>query len=173
MLELYAGVPPSESLPNARTAADRALQLDDSLSEAHSSSAVIYRCQWRWAEAEEEHKRAISLNPNYATAHQWFAFYYLTTRQFDNALTEAKRAQELDPISPIVTDQVALIYLLKMNSIRQSNSAGGILNLIRAFREHTTFSVPRTSNSSVTNRRLRSFRKRLICPGEQAYGSVH
>jgi DNA-binding winged helix-turn-helix (wHTH) protein/TolB-like protein/Flp pilus assembly protein TadD len=112
-LELYAGVPPSESLPNARAAADRALQLDDSLSEAHTSSAVTYQHQWRWAEAEEEHKRAISLNPNYATAHQWFAFYYLTTRQFDNALTEAKRAQELDPISPIVTDQVALIYLLK------------------------------------------------------------
>jgi TolB-like protein len=112
-LQLYGGVPADETLPKARAAADRALQLDDSLAEAHTSSAVIYKNQWHWAEAEAEYKRAISLNPNYATAHQWFGFYYLAKRQFDDALREAKRAQDLDPLSPIVNDQVALVYLLK------------------------------------------------------------
>ena len=109
----YAGVPPDDALPKAEAAAYRALQLDDSLAEAHTSLAMVYRNQWRWADAEKEYRRAISLNPNYPTAHQWFGFYYITKRQFDDALTQARRAQDLDPLSPIITDQVALVYLLK------------------------------------------------------------
>ena len=88
VLELYAGVPSSESLPKARAAADRALQIDDSLSEAHASSAYIYQQMWRWAEAEEEYKRAISLNPNYPTAHLWYGLYLRTKLQFDDALRD-------------------------------------------------------------------------------------
>ena len=113
LLEGYAGMPASETLPKAKAAADRALQLDDSLAEAHTSSASTYERMWRWAEAEEEFKRAISLNPNYPTAHQWYAGYLQTKRQFDSALREAKRAQELDPLSPIINDHVAWIHLLK------------------------------------------------------------
>ena len=75
--EEYAGVPANETLSKARAAADRALQIDDSLAEAHTSSAMIYQQQWRWADAEEEFKRAISLNPNYPTAHHWFAIYFI------------------------------------------------------------------------------------------------
>ncbi len=101
VLELYAGVPSIESLPKARAAADRALQLDGSLSEAHTSSAYIYQQMWRWAEAEQEYQRAISLNPNYATAHLWFGTYLRTKGQFDDALRETKRAQELDPLSSV------------------------------------------------------------------------
>ena len=113
LLEYYSGVPASETLPKARAAADRALQIDDSLAEAHTSSALIYQYQWRWAEAEEEYKRAISLNPNYPTAHQWFARSLYTKRQFDDAMKEMKRAQELDPLSPIIGANVAYVYLLK------------------------------------------------------------
>jgi DNA-binding winged helix-turn-helix (wHTH) protein/TolB-like protein/Flp pilus assembly protein TadD len=112
-LDVYAGLPASETLPKARAAADRALQLDASLAEAHTSSALIYKNQWRWAEAEEGYKHAISLNPNYATAHQWLGYYYLAKRQFDDALRETKRALELDPLSPIINDQFALVHLLK------------------------------------------------------------
>jgi serine/threonine-protein kinase len=113
LLEEYAGLPSSEVLPKARAAVDRALQLDDSLAEATTSSAFIYQKQWRWAKAEEEHKRAISLNPNYPTAHHWFAIYFDTKRQFDDALKEIKRAQELDPLSPVISNNVAFVYLLK------------------------------------------------------------
>jgi TolB-like protein/Tfp pilus assembly protein PilF len=115
LLEPYAGVPSNESLPKARAAADRALQLDDSLAEAHTSSAYVYQQMWRSVEAEEEYKRAISLNPNYPTAHHWFGWHLQTNRQFDDALREMKRAQELDPLSPIIGAELAGVYLLKNN----------------------------------------------------------
>jgi Tfp pilus assembly protein PilF len=117
-------IPTSEGLPRARAAADRALQIDDSLSEAHASSALVYDHLWRWSEAEEEYKRAISLNPNYATAHQWFAGFLRSKRQFDDALREIKRAQELDPLSSIIGINVASDYLLKNDpnsAIEQNN----------------------------------------------------
>jgi TolB-like protein/Flp pilus assembly protein TadD len=112
-LELYAGLPASEVVPKARAAADRALQLDDSLSEAHATSAFINQKLWRWPEAEQELKRAISLNPNYPTAHHWYAYYFYITRNFDGASSEIKLAYELDPLSPVISENVALVYLLK------------------------------------------------------------
>ena len=112
-LEEYAGVPASETLPKARAAADRALQIDDSLAEAHASSAVTYKKLWHWAEAEKEYKRAIDLNPNYPSVHHWFAIYLYARGQFDDAMREIKRAQELDPLSPVISVNVAIIYLLK------------------------------------------------------------
>jgi serine/threonine protein kinase/Flp pilus assembly protein TadD len=113
LLEEYAGVPTSETLPKARAAADRALQIDDSLSEAHTSSALIYQNMWQWAEAEKEYKRAISLNPNYATAHHWFSIYFRAKGQLDDSLREINRAQELDPLSSVIGQNVAEVYLLK------------------------------------------------------------
>jgi serine/threonine protein kinase/Tfp pilus assembly protein PilF len=112
LLEPYSGIPTSASLPKARAAADRALQIDDSLPEAHTSSAYVSQQMWHSAEAEEEYKRAISLNPNYPTAHHWFGWYFQTKRQFDDALREIKRAQELDPLSPVISAQLADVYLL-------------------------------------------------------------
>jgi serine/threonine-protein kinase len=114
LMELYTGTPASETMPKARAAADRALQLDDTLAEAHASSALSYVGLWRWAEAEAEFKRAINLNPNYPTAHHWFSTsYLLAKRRFDDALGEIKRAQELDPLSPIISTNVCGAYLLK------------------------------------------------------------
>jgi TolB-like protein/tetratricopeptide (TPR) repeat protein len=113
VLEEYAGVPASETLPKARAAADRALQIADSLSEAHTSSALIYNQMWRWTEAEGEYKRAISLNPNYPTAHHWFSIYFRMKGQIDDSLKEIKQAQELDPLSAVISQNVAEVYLLK------------------------------------------------------------
>jgi Tfp pilus assembly protein PilF len=109
----YGGMPESEALPKARAAVDRALQLDDSLAEAHTSSAFIHQQLWQWAEAEREYKRAISLNPNYPTGHHWFSEYLKLRRQFDDALREIRRAQELDPISLIINVSVAELFILK------------------------------------------------------------
>ncbi len=111
--EQIAGLPTRETLPKARAAADRALQIDDSLSEAHASSARIYEQLWRWSEAETEYKRAVSLNPNNPTAHQRFALYLRTRLRFDEAMSEIKRAQELDPLSPGISANAAFAYLLK------------------------------------------------------------
>lgn len=109
----YAGVPTSEAMQKARAAADRALQLDDSLAEAHTSSAFAYEQMWRWKEAEQEYRRAISLNDNYATAHHWFCNSLLVRGQLDEAWKEIKRAQELDPLSPIIGANVVIVLLLK------------------------------------------------------------
>ena len=113
LLQQYAGAPASETLPQARAALERALQIDGTLAEAHASLGMVNEGLYRWAEAEEEFKRAISLNPNYPTAHHWFALSHLSRRQFDDALSEMKRAQELDPLSPIIGSTLAMTYLLK------------------------------------------------------------
>ena len=113
LLEQYAGVPWNEVRPKAKAAADRALQIDDSLAEAHTSSALIYQNMWRWAQAEEEFRRAISLNDNYATAHHWYSLYLQVNGRMDEALSEIRRAQELDPLSPIILGNVAIILLSK------------------------------------------------------------
>jgi tetratricopeptide (TPR) repeat protein len=125
LLEEYAGVPSSESLPKAKAAAEHAIQLDDSLCEAHTSLAFVLYTSWQWAEAETEYKRAISLNPNYPTAHHWFSIYFRTKRQFDESMREIKRAQDLDPLSSVIGQNVAEVYLLQndiASAIQQSQS---------------------------------------------------
>jgi serine/threonine-protein kinase len=111
LLENYAGTPASETLPKAKAFAERALQLDSSLAEAHTSLGYIYNSLWRWSEAEEEFKRAIKLNPNYPTAHHWYSLYLLDVGRMDEAKAEIKRAHELDPLSLIIGTTVTYAYL--------------------------------------------------------------
>jgi tetratricopeptide (TPR) repeat protein len=113
LLQQYVGVPSSEAMPKARAAADRALQIDDSLAEAHASSALTYQFMWQWAQAEQEFRRAISLNDNYATGHHWYCAYLEVKGRFDDALREISRARDLDPLSPIISANFALIFLAK------------------------------------------------------------
>jgi len=99
---------PADSMPQSKAAALRALELDDSLAEAHSALGW-YLCQYEfdWIGGEKEFRRAIELNPNYATAHQWLASVYAQTKRFDDAQAEIKRAADLDPLSPIIAVNVA------------------------------------------------------------------
>jgi len=112
VLEEYAGTPATETLPKAQAAVERALQIDDSLTEARTSRAYLLHNQWRWAQAEEEFRKAITLNPNYPTMHHWYSITFRAKRQFDEALREMKRAQELDPLSAGIGNNVAIMYLL-------------------------------------------------------------
>src|SRR4029077_19390054 len=113
ILEDYGGTPASETFPKAKAFAERALQLDASLAEAHTSLGYIYNNLWQWDQAEEESKRAIQMNPNYPNAHFWYALYLQDVGRFDEALTEAKRAYELDPLSLIIGSRLATNYLLE------------------------------------------------------------
>jgi TolB-like protein/Flp pilus assembly protein TadD len=114
LLEDYAGTPASETVPKAKAFAQRALQLDGSLSEAHTSLAESYILLWQWEEAEEEFKRAITLNPNYPTAHQWYGGDLLRDMgRFDESLAELKRAHELDPLSIVIGQNLAGAYLIQ------------------------------------------------------------
>jgi TolB-like protein/Tfp pilus assembly protein PilF len=93
-------MPPREALPKARAAAMKALELDDTLAEAHTSLAyTMMLYDWDWAGAEAEFKRAIVLKPGYAPAHRWYGIYLLFVGRFDESLAEMERAHELDPLS--------------------------------------------------------------------------
>jgi TolB-like protein/DNA-binding winged helix-turn-helix (wHTH) protein/Flp pilus assembly protein TadD len=91
---------PEERSSKAKAAARAALQIDDSLAEAHNAlAASLCWYDWDWGDAEKEFQRALTLNPNYAFAHQWYAQYLRTMGRQDAAIEELKRAQELDPLS--------------------------------------------------------------------------
>jgi TolB-like protein/Tfp pilus assembly protein PilF len=95
-----AAMQPREAMPEARRAAQRALEIDSGLSEAHTSLAwVKYRFDWDWRGAEDGFRRALELNPNNAQARQWYSDYLLAMGRLDEALAEVKRARELDPLS--------------------------------------------------------------------------
>jgi TolB-like protein/Flp pilus assembly protein TadD len=113
LLEDYAGTPASETLPKAKAFAERALQLDSSLAEAHTALAYAYRNLWQWEQAEEEFKWAIKLNPNYPTAHLWYSTYLLDLGRNDEAMAEVKRAHELDPLSLIIGTSLTYAYLVE------------------------------------------------------------
>jgi tetratricopeptide (TPR) repeat protein len=110
LLEDYAGTPASETFPKAKAFAQRALQLDSSLAEAHTSLAYVYTNLWQWEQAEEEFKRSIKLNPNYSTAHHWYSIYLLDLGRNDEAMAEIKRAHELDPLSLIIGTTLTYAY---------------------------------------------------------------
>jgi TolB-like protein/Flp pilus assembly protein TadD len=113
LLEDYAGTPASETFPKAKAFAQRALQLDSSLAEAHTSLAYVYTNLWQWEQAEEEFKRSIKLNPNYSTAHHWYSIYLLDLGRNDEAMAEIKRAHELDPLSLIIGTTLTYAYFAK------------------------------------------------------------
>jgi len=113
LLEWYGGTSASETLPKAKAFAERALQLDSSLAEAHTSLGYTYNELWQWEKAEAELKRALELNPNYPTGHQWYGLFLLDQGRFDEALNEARRAQELDPLSLIIGQNLAQTHLVR------------------------------------------------------------
>ena len=94
---------PKDVNKKAKAAAQKALAIDSSLVEPHTSLASIYHNEWNWQGAEREFKRAIELNPNYATAHHWYSIYLATAGRFDETVKEAKKAAELDPLSLIIS----------------------------------------------------------------------
>lgn len=108
----YGVTPQTESIPKARAAALKALELDSSLAEAHTSLALITEnFDFDWPRAEQEYRRAIELNPSYATARQWYAEYLALLGRFDEALAESERARALDPLSLIIAaDKGAILY---------------------------------------------------------------
>ena len=90
---------PAEATPKAKAAAQRALDLDDTLAEGHAAMALIKKGEWDWTGAESEYKRSLELNPNLALAHGDYAVYLSNMGRHPEALSENKRAEELDPLS--------------------------------------------------------------------------
>ena len=99
----YRSMPVKEGLERARAEAEKAIALDDSLAEAHTSLAwVKFIYDWDWPGAGHEFRRAIELNPRYATARQWYAWLLMALGQADDALAQGRLSVELDPASPSI-----------------------------------------------------------------------
>ncbi|PYK11908.1 MAG: hypothetical protein DME65_05755 [Verrucomicrobia bacterium] len=121
LLPAYAelGSNPREELPKALEAARKAVELDDTLGEAHTSLARALASDLQLAAAMSEFKRAIELNPNYATAHQWFGECLQSQGHLEEALAELKRAQELDPLSLIINS----VFAFALDTVGKSDEA--------------------------------------------------
>jgi TolB-like protein/DNA-binding winged helix-turn-helix (wHTH) protein/Tfp pilus assembly protein PilF len=108
----YDVVSRTELYAKARVAAQKAIELDETLAEPHASLGLLaLNYDWDWATAEREFRQAITLNSNYATAHHWYAEYLAAMGRLDESLREINRARELDPLSLIInTDTGKLLY---------------------------------------------------------------
>jgi TolB-like protein/Tfp pilus assembly protein PilF len=108
-----AHLPPREAMPKARAAAMKALQIDDTLAEAHASLALVLAFyDWNWTGAEREYKRAIELNQGYASAHHWYGWYLALMGRLEESTRELKQAQELDPLSLEINADLGLSFFL-------------------------------------------------------------
>jgi eukaryotic-like serine/threonine-protein kinase len=104
-------VPPKEIYPRAKEAALKALEIDDTLSEAHTSLGyVMTMYDWDWSGAEREFQRAIELNPNYAVAHYRYGIALMRTGSVEGAITEERRALELDPLSLSINRMLGVTF---------------------------------------------------------------
>jgi len=108
----YRNVHVSSGFERAKEYAKKALELDDSLAEAHASLAwTLFIYDWDWEGATREFRRAIELDSRYATAHQWYAFLLASRQRLDEALVEAHTSQELDPASVSIRRSLGYTYL--------------------------------------------------------------
>jgi len=109
----YGVMASREALPAAKAAAIKALELDNTLGEAHTSLGfVLSGFDWDWGSAEKEFRRAIELNPGYATAHHWYAWHLSLMGRHGEAIAEMRKARSLDPLSLIINADLAEILLI-------------------------------------------------------------
>ena len=111
LLSGFGAASPKDSLPQAKAAAEKGLELDSTLGEAHASLAqALLANDFNFTGANREFRRAIELNPNYATAHHWYGESVLAPlSKFEDAIAELKRALQLDPLSVIINADVGTV----------------------------------------------------------------
>lgn len=109
----YSILPPKEAMPKAEEAAQKALVLDDTLAEAHTSLAYLkFTYDWDWNAAEQEFERAIALNPGYDNAHHWYSHLLMARGRQDESMAEARRALELSPSDTVMNEHLGWTYLM-------------------------------------------------------------
>ena len=109
----YAVMTAKEALPKAKAAATRALELDSSLGEAHTSLGFcLDGFDWNFDAGGKEFRRALELNPGYATAHHWYAWHLALLHRYDDAIVEMRKAESLDPLSLVINADLAELLAL-------------------------------------------------------------
>jgi serine/threonine protein kinase/pimeloyl-ACP methyl ester carboxylesterase/Tfp pilus assembly protein PilF len=112
-LEEYGYVDPAETYLKAKFFAQRALEIDPSLGEAHASLGIAYSHNWEWDKSESEFKQALALNPRYGSAHHWYNLLLWAEGRFDESRAESQKAYDLDPLSLTIGSSLAKILLVK------------------------------------------------------------
>lgn len=109
---LDLGMNPRDAITKAKAAAQKAIALDDTLAEAHTSLAFMsYNYDFDWDNSDRQFRRAIELNPNYVTAHHWYSQFLNVVKRFDESEAEIKKALQLDPTSLIINvDYGGMLY---------------------------------------------------------------
>jgi TolB-like protein/tetratricopeptide (TPR) repeat protein len=111
ILGYYNTVPPVEAYPKGRTAALKALELDNSLAEPHATLGVVKRdFEWDWSGAEQEFQRAIELNPGCVEAYHWRATLLSMMGRHNEALQEKKKALAIDPLAVVIRTDLARMF---------------------------------------------------------------
>jgi len=103
----YGMVRPGESFPSARSTAEKSLELDDGLVEAHEALATLNLFDWRWNAAEEEYRRSLEINSNHALSHFHYSAYLAEVGRYPEAICEATQAQIRDPLSGLINAGLA------------------------------------------------------------------
>ena len=155
-------LPPREKMPLAKAASLKALQLDDTLVEAHTSMArVLFVYDWDWPAAEKEFKRAIELNSRYAPAHQWYGGYLTATGRFREADAEKKRALELEPLSLIINFEVGLASYFSRNYNQAIDQFQKTLDLDANFPPPNTFLAAAYEQKGMLKEATTAFQKAI------------
>jgi TolB-like protein/Flp pilus assembly protein TadD/tRNA A-37 threonylcarbamoyl transferase component Bud32 len=111
LLGVWGALAPSEAMPKVKDASLKALAIDDSLAEAHTSLAFVHWVyDWDWDAASREFQRALELDPDYTTALDWYAYFLASRKRFDEAIQHITRAQQIDPVSLSITTDVGEIH---------------------------------------------------------------
>ncbi|MFQ5778951.1 MAG: protein kinase [Terriglobia bacterium] len=111
LLSLVGSLPPQETYPKAKAAALKALELDDTLGEAHAAlGSIKFFFDWDFPEAQREFQRARELSPSNADAHASYGAFLTLTARFEEGIAEAQRALELDPLSPLFSENLGWAY---------------------------------------------------------------
>jgi TolB-like protein/Tfp pilus assembly protein PilF len=135
LLPSYGRFPIREVLPKAKEAVSRALEVDDTLAEAHTSLAAVIESEGAAADAEREYKRAIELNPNYPMVHLWYHVFLRFRGRLDEAEAEIRRAKELDPLSLIINSGWGDMLYLKKKYDQAIQQYSKTLELDQSFAE--------------------------------------
>lgn len=126
----YSIMSPREAMPKAEDAAQKALSIDNSLAEAHSSLAYIkFTYDWDWAGAEKEFRQAIALNPLYDTAHHWYSHELMALGREDEAMAESRRALEISPSDTVINEHMGWTWLMMRNYDQAIQAARKALEL--------------------------------------------
>ncbi len=170
VLGMYGAFPPKEVMPRAKDAAQRALETDGSLAEAHVSLGCVQAVfDWDWDEAESSFQKALKLNPNYATAHHWYAVNLLTPLgRFEEAVREMESALHLDPISPAIVTSTGLPHYFAGNLVRAEECYRKALDLDPNFPMAHFFLAQVKAAQSQFDASLEEFRKALDLFGKSS-----